>query len=117
MLFNYVLINFLLKGTCFNLFVTVTYMDEIDGDHIIYHLDQDILRRKGLPLIIRLRGAWRLGSSGSWVSAFDSGHDPRVLGSSPMLGSLLNREPASPFPPIALALSLFVSLSLCLSNK
>ena len=46
---------------------------------------------------------------GTWVaqwvkvSAFGSGHDPRVLGSSPTLGSLLSREPASS------------SLSACLS--
>jgi len=30
------------------------------------------------------------------VSAFASGHDPGVLGSSPVLGSLLSGEPASP---------------------
>ena len=42
-------------------------------------------------------------SRGTWVaqwvkaSAFSSGHDPRVLESSPTSGSLLSREPASPF--------------------
>ncbi|XP_059257175.1 probable inactive peptidyl-prolyl cis-trans isomerase-like 6 isoform X2 [Mustela nigripes] len=47
-------------------------------------------------------GAW----VAQWVkaSAFGSGHDPRVLGSSPASGSLLGREPASYF-----------SLSACLS--
>ena len=48
---------------------------------------------------------------GTWVaqwveaSAFSSGHDLRVLGSSPASGSLLSREPAS------------TSLSLCLSLR
>ena len=50
-----------------------------------------------------------------WVkaSAFSSGHDPRVLGSSPVSGSLLSGEPAS-------SLSLPASLPTCdasLSNK
>ena len=49
-----------------------------------------------------------------WVkaSAFGSGHDPSVLGSSPTSGSLLSGDPASP--------SLTASLptcDLCLSNK
>ena len=46
-------------------------------------------------------GAW----VAQWVkaSAFGSGHDPEVLGSSPELGSLLSGEPAS------------LSLSACLS--
>ena len=43
-------------------------------------------------------------SGGTWVvqgvkaSAFGSGHDLRVLGSSPASGSLLGREPASSSP-------------------
>ena len=49
----------------------------------------------------------RRESWGAWVtqwvkaSAFSSGHDLRVLGSSPTSGSLLSREPASPLslPP------------------
>ena len=53
-LFDYPSINFLLKGICFNLFVTVTCVGEIDGDHRIYPSNQDILRRKGLLLIMRL---------------------------------------------------------------
>ena len=46
---------------------------------------------------------------GPWVaqrikaSAFGSGHDPRVLGSSPESGSLLGREPASPSPSACLS--------------
>ena len=53
------------------------------------------------------------GSVGS-ASAFGSGHDPRVLGSSPKLGSLLNGEFASPSaPPSAHR----VSLSLSQINK
>ena len=32
------------------------------------------------------------------ASAFGSGHDPRVLGSSPTSGSLLSGGPASPSP-------------------
>jgi len=40
------------------------------------------------------------------VSAFGSGHDLRVLGSSPASGSLLSRESASPsLSPSTLALS------------
>ena len=48
------------------------------------------------------------GSIGE-ASAFGSGHDPRVLGSSPTSGSLLSRESASLSPcapPPACALSL-----------
>ena len=39
-----------------------------------------------------------LGGLISYVSAFSSGHDPRVLGLSDTLGSLLSGEPASPSP-------------------
>ena len=42
----------------------------------------------------------RLGGSVGWASAFGSGHDLRVLGSSPASGSLLSREPAPPTPPL-----------------
>ena len=53
----------------------------------------------------------RFGEAGwlrGWASAFSSGRDPRVLGSSPTLGFLLREEPASP--------SAWVSaLSVCLS--
>nr|XP_035925429.1 RNA 3'-terminal phosphate cyclase isoform X4 [Halichoerus grypus]XP_035925430.1 RNA 3'-terminal phosphate cyclase isoform X4 [Halichoerus grypus] len=61
-----------------------------------------------------------VSSWGSWVaqslSAFGSGHDPRVLGSSPASGSLLHGKPASPSPtPSACVPSL--ALSLFLSNK
>ena len=41
-------------------------------------------------------------------------HDPRVLGSSPILGSLLSGEPASPSPS---ATPPACALSLSLSNK
>ena len=47
------------------------------------------------------RSAWV--AQGVKASAFGSGHDPRVLGSSPASGSLLSREPVSS------------SLSACLS--
>ena len=45
---------------------------------------------------------------GAWVaqllrSAFGSGHDPWILGSSPTLGPLLSGEPASPSPPFPLS--------------
>ena len=56
---------------------------------------------------------------GAWVdqcvkaSAFGSGHDPRVLGLSPMSGSLLSGEPAS---TSLSACSLPIG-DLCLSNK
>uniref|UniRef100_A0A8C7BE36 Ig-like domain-containing protein n=1 Tax=Neovison vison TaxID=452646 RepID=A0A8C7BE36_NEOVI len=46
------------------------------------------------------------------TSAFGSGHDPRVLGSSPALGSLLSRE----LPPLSLPASL-PTCDLCLLNK
>ena len=48
-------------------------------------------------------------------SAFSSGHDPRVLGLSPMLGSLLSGESASP-SPIAPPLTLSFSCSFFLSQ-
>ena len=57
-----------------------------------------------------------LGGSVGQASAFGSGHDPRVHGSSPALGSLLSGELASSSPfaaPHARALS----LSLCQINK
>ena len=51
-----------------------------------------------------------------WVkaSAFGSGHDPGILGSSPASGSLLSIEPAS--LPLSLPASL-PACDLCLSNK
>ena len=59
-----------------------------------------------------------LGGSVRWVSAFGSGHDPKVLGSRPVSGSLLSGEPTSPSPSLCLLLSLPVcSLSRSLSNK
>ena len=39
-----------------------------------------------------------LSGSVSKVFTFGSGHDPRVLGLSPMSNSLLNEESASPSP-------------------
>ena len=57
---------------------------------------------------LNVRGAW----VAQWVkaSAFSSGHDLRVLGSSPASGSLLSREPASPSLCLPLCL-LVISLS------
>ena len=56
-----------------------------------------------------------LGGSEGKVSAFSSGHDLRVLGSSPASGSLLSGESASPSAPdpphLVHALSLFLSVS------
>jgi len=46
--------------------------------------------------IQKAAGEGRLGGSVGWVSAFGSGHDPRVLRSSSALGSLLCGEPAYP---------------------
>ena len=56
-------------------------------------------RTKPLLKSSHCRGTW----VAQWVkaSAFSSGHDPRVLGSSPQLGSLLSGEAASPPPPPA----------------
>ena len=42
-----------------------------------------------------------LGGSVSQTSAFGLGHDPRVLRSSPVLGSLLNGKSTSPSPSAA----------------
>lgn len=54
-----------------------------------------------------------LGRLDGSVSAFGSGRDPRVLGSSSQLGSLLCGKPAPPSPTShAYVLSLAVSLSL-----
>ena len=44
---------------------------------------------------------WKLFFLGAWVALLvklSSGHDPRVLESSPTADSLLGREPASPSP-------------------
>ena len=55
------------------------------------------------------------------MSAFGSGCDPRVLGSSLVLGSELSRESTSPSPfapsPLPHSCSLSLSLSLSLSDK
>ena len=53
----------------------------------------------------------------SWLSViFDSDHDPRVLGLSPVSSSLLSGELALPFP-CAPSPALSLSLSLCQINK
>jgi len=54
----------------------------------------------------------RLGGSEHWASAFGSGHDPGVLGSSPASGFLLSGSLLLPLP---LPLLVF-PLSLCLSQ-
>ena len=51
------------------------------------------------------RGTW---VALRWLSAFGSGHDPRVLGLSPASGYLLGGESASP-PPILCSFSLSLS--------
>ena len=48
-----------------------------------------------------------LGGSVDYVSAFGSGHDPGVLGSSPALGFLLSTEPVFLFPPAVTPPALF----------
>ena len=53
-------------------------------------------------------GLGRLGGSVGEASAFGSGYDPRLLGSSPASGSLLRGEPAS---------SSSASLSLSVSHE
>ena len=58
----------------------------------------------------------RLGCLVGEVSAFGSGHDPRVLGWSPTSGSLLSRQSASPSAPPLLLLSLSLTLH-TLSSK
>jgi len=57
-----------------------------------------------------------LGGSVGWVSAFGSGRGPGVLEWSPISGSLLGGESASPSAP-HLMLSCVLSLSLSLKNK
>ena len=54
-------------------------------------------------------GLGHLDGSVCWASAFGSGNDPRVLGSSPKLGSLLTGVSTSPSAPIPC--SCFLSLS------
>ena len=58
-----------------------------------------------------------LGGLISYVSAFSSGHDPRVLGLSDTLGSLLSGEPASPSPSPSAAPPAVLSLPLSQINK
>ena len=78
----------------------------------------DCLQRWGLAS--DLREIKREGEWGTWVAQlvkcptldFGSGNDLRVLGSSPMSGTLLNRESACLRLPLPLPL-----LILCLSNK
>ena len=52
---------------------------------------------------------------------FSSGHDPRVMGSSPTLGSVLSLKPAkdslSSSAPLPLSLYLYLSLSLKLKKE
>ena len=52
------------------------------------------------------RGAWVAQSVERQTLDFGSGHDPRVVGSSPMLGSSLNMDPAWDSPSLSLSLSL-----------
>ena len=59
-----------------------------------------------LVAISQLSKPWGLGTPGwlsGWASAFGSGHDPRVLGSSPTLGSCM--EPACPSACVSASLS------------
>ena len=51
------------------------------------------------------------------MSAFGSGHDLRVLGSSPTSGSLLDRKPLLPLPLPLLVFLLSLSLSVKKKNK
>ena len=84
------------------------------GVSLVHQKLQNIAERKGnLNKSEDTHGDEKTYYWGTWVaqwvkaSAFGSGHDPRVLGSSPTSGSLLSREPAS--------LSLFsLCLPLCL---
>jgi len=57
-----------------------------------------------------------LGWLSHLVSAFGSGHGPRIPGSSPAPGSLLRRKPASPSatPPTCVPA---LAISLCQINK
>ena len=50
--------------------------------------------QQGMPSEYVL-GLGRLGGSVGWTTAFGSGHDLGVLGSSPTLGSQLHEESAS----------------------
>ena len=58
------------------------------------------------------RGTWI-----SYVSACSSGHNPRGLGSSPALGSLLGGESASPSLSCLCSLGISVAISVSLSQK
>jgi len=53
-----------------------------------------VLGVKGLSQILKKNLVGRLGGSVGQAAAPGSGHDPRVLGSSPASGSLLSGEPS-----------------------
>ena len=67
-----------------------------------------------LQELSELKNIGHLCGSVSWVAAFSTGHNPRVLGSNPTSGSLLSEEPASPSAtPRACGLSPAGTLFLC----
>ena len=78
-----------------------------------------ILKKKNHITAVKTEVLGCLGDSASEASAFVSGHDLRVPGSSPSsLGSLHSREGLLPPLPLPLLLPLLVlSLFLCVANK
>ena len=68
---------------------------------------------------MKRRGAW-VAQSVEWATPdFGSGYEPRVVGSSPTLGSMLSVEPAwdLSFPPSLPAHALYPSLNLKKKKK
>ena len=67
-----------------------------------------------LVKVLKIMVSECLGGLVGYTSAFGSGHDFRVLGSSSTLGSLLSGQPAS---LSSSAITLVCALSLCQLNK
>ena len=79
-----------------------------------YGISLHTMTRDEMFLFVCFGGTWVAQSVEHPTLDFDSGHDPRVMGSSPALGPVLSMEPAwdslslslCPLPPLVLTLSL-----------
>ena len=75
---------------------------------------EDVSLRFYNHTVFKLKIVGQLDGSVGEASAFSSGHDPSVLGSSSISGSLLIGESASPLSPPPHMLARARALSLCL---